>query len=116
MKIPCPRCHRDYDSEVFAFGQTILCECGVPIGRDGWPDVDASLLGEDLAEAIKRGADRIVSLILYSDLPEVDIDIEIDNLRRWCLDLFPERAHLFEWVYLARFRRLREQFPREKVG
>lgn len=55
-------------------------------------------------------ADRIASLIVASDHPDVDIDIEIDNLRRWCASRLPDRLELFDMIYQSRFRRLREQF------
>lgn len=64
----------------------------------------------DHAEDLKRQADRICSLILASDFPDVDIDIEIINLRKWCEKNLPERADLFEIIYVNRFQRLREQF------
>ena len=64
------------------------------------------------ADDLKRQADRICSLIVASDYPDVDIDIEIGNLRRWCERNLPERLDLFDIVYVSRFRRLREQFRR----
>ena len=64
----------------------------------------------DPAEVLKRRADRICSLIVASDYPDVDIDIEIRNLRDWCTRHLPDREGLFELVYVNRFRRLREQF------
>jgi hypothetical protein len=64
----------------------------------------------DPAWELQRRADRISSLIVASDYPDVDIDIEIGNLRRWCAEHLPDRAELFEMVYVSRFQRLREQF------
>jgi hypothetical protein len=61
-------------------------------------------------DILKRQADRVCSLILMSDYPDVDVDIEIEKVRQTCEDLFPDRMWLFEIVYEARFRRLREQF------
>ena len=63
-----------------------------------------------LAETLKHKADRISSLIVASDYPDIDIDIEIANLRRWCRDHLPDRIDLFELIYVSRFRRLQEQF------
>jgi len=34
---------------------------------------------------LAREADRIVNLILHSDLPRVDVEIEIENFREACL-------------------------------
>ena len=66
--------------------------------------------GRDPALSLKRKADRICSLIVASDYPDIDIEIEIHNLRRWCEEHLPDRLALFDLVYVARFRRLREQF------
>ena len=66
--------------------------------------------GRDLAEDLKRQADRICFLIVASDYPDVDIDIEIHNLRKWCEKHLPEHRDLFEIIYVNRFQRLREQF------
>ncbi len=66
--------------------------------------------GRDPAEDLKRQADRICFLIVASDYPDIDIEIEIGNLRQWCGRHFPEHRDLFEIIYVNRFRRLREQF------
>lgn len=62
------------------------------------------------ADEIRRAADRICALILYSDLPRVDIDLAGGELRRLCRRRFPERPYLFDWIYAPRFRRLWEQW------
>ena len=64
----------------------------------------------DPAEDLKRLADRICFLIVASDYPDVDIEIEIRNLRNWCEKHLPEHSNLFEIIYVNRFQRLREQF------
>ena len=66
--------------------------------------------GPDPAEVLKRQADRICFLIVASDYQDVDIEIEIRNLRKWCGRHLPERRDLFEIIYVNRFQRLREQF------
>ena len=63
----------------------------------------------DDIEDLARRADRVTSLVLYSDMPRVDIEIEIEKLRDFCREHFPERMDLFEMVYAGRWRRLREQ-------
>lgn len=75
-------------------------------GRSGERPTGSNSLDRD----IRRKADRICSLILSSDYPDVDIDIEIRNLHHWCERHLPDRLDLFELVYLSRFRRLRDQF------
>lgn len=65
---------------------------------------------DPIAEELQRRADRICALIVGSDYPDVDIEIEIRGLRRWCAERLPDRAELFDLVYGGRFDRLREQF------
>ena len=55
-------------------------------------------------------ADRICSLILFSDLPKVDVEIEIEKLRQMCLDSFPDKKELFRMLYESRFERLWQQW------
>jgi hypothetical protein len=64
----------------------------------------------DPAAELRRRADRISSLIVSSDYPEIDIQIEIAGLRRWCREHIPDRVELFDRVYGSRFRRLMTQF------
>ena len=59
---------------------------------------------------LKRRADRVCFLIVATDYPEVDIEIEKEKVRQTCEELYPDRGWLFEMIYEARFRRLWEQF------
>ncbi len=54
-------------------------------------------------------ADWVCVLILSSDLPEVEIEIEKNKVRQRCLELYPDREQLYE----SRFRRLWGQFRGE---
>ena len=63
-------------------------------------------------DLLRRGADRICNLILYSDYPEDDILIERRKLRDRCEEMFPERLDLFDMIYESRFDRFWEQFRR----
>jgi hypothetical protein len=114
MSIPCPSCGREFDSTLFAFDREIRCDCGASVSRSASIASADPALDREASGELKRGADEICRLILSSDLPEVDIDIAIANLRRRCRELYPDRTHLFDWIYESRFRRLREQFPRER--
>jgi hypothetical protein len=67
----------------------------------------------ELMRGLQRMADRVCVLILSSDLPAVDIEIEKGKVRERCLELYPDREQLYEMVYESRFRRLREQFRGE---
>jgi hypothetical protein len=62
------------------------------------------------AASFRRMADRIASLILYSDMPPIDIEIEIRSFRAAVLEDFPDRRELFEAIYVGRFKRMWEQF------
>ncbi len=64
----------------------------------------------DAAEQLKRGADRVASMILTSSYSDLDCALAERELRMECLHLLPEKMTLFDLVYTARFRRLREQF------
>jgi hypothetical protein len=59
---------------------------------------------------IQRAADRVCALILYTDMPLIDIKIAAANVRRLAKRLIPDRSYLCEWIYDRRFRRLWEQW------
>ena len=59
---------------------------------------------------LQRMADRVCVLILSSDLPAIDIEIEKSKVRERCLELYPDREDLYEMIYESRFQRLSEQF------
>jgi hypothetical protein len=62
---------------------------------------------------LQRMADRICVLILGSDLPAIDIEIEKNEVRERCLELYPDREELYEMIYESRFQRLWDQFRGE---
>jgi hypothetical protein len=62
---------------------------------------------------VQRMADRVCTLILSSDLPSIDIEIEKNKVRERCLELYPDREQLYEMVYESRFQRLWDQFRDE---
>lgn len=66
-------------------------------------------------QEFQRMADRVCFLILSSDLPEIDIEIEKNKVRERCLELYPDREELYEMVYESRFQRLWEQFRRDDL-
>jgi len=67
-------------------------------------------------DELGREADRIVNLILHSDLPRVDVEIEIEHLRERCLRRYPDGEALFEMIYASRFERIWEQWGDERPG
>lgn len=66
------------------------------------------------AALLSREAEKIVSLILYTDYPKVDIEIEASKLRDMCVKLFPDKEYLYDMIYRNRFERIWEQFREGK--
>ena len=64
----------------------------------------------DAAEQLKRSADRVAQMILTSSFSDLECALAERELRMECLELLPEKMALYDLVYVARFRRLREQF------
>jgi hypothetical protein len=65
---------------------------------------------EDPAGALQRQADRVAQMILTSSYSDFECALAERELRMECLRLCPDRMELYDWIYTARFRRLREQF------
>lgn len=65
-------------------------------------------------QEIKRLTDHVCFLILNSDLPAIDIEIEKNKVRERCLELYPDKAQLYDMIYESRFQRLWEQFRTEE--
>jgi hypothetical protein len=74
-----------------------------PFGREPGQDIEA-------AEQLRRGADRVARMILTSSFSDLECALAERELRMECLHLLPEKMALYDLVYTARFRRLREQF------
>jgi len=64
----------------------------------------------DAAEYLKQSADHVARMILTSSFSDLDCTLAERELRMECLQLLPEKMALYDLVYTARFRRLREQF------
>lgn len=66
---------------------------------------------------LQRRADEVARLILNTDLPWVDIAIQIERLREETRRLFPGKDALFDLIYVHRFERLWDQWrPGEQRG
>lgn len=59
---------------------------------------------------LQRMADHVCMLIVGSDYPEVDIEIEKAKVRDKCEELYPDKMDLYEMIYESRFNRLWYQF------
>lgn len=109
----------EYDVTLFEFEETIKCVCGNTVtlqhkeifSEESRGDVDATRFQEDKKiMEIKRFADKISFLIVSTDYPKIDIEIEKEKLREKISELFPDKAYLYELIYEPRFKRLEEQF------
>ena len=67
----------------------------------------------EVMRELQRMADRVCTLILSSDLPAIDIEIEKSKVRERCFGLYPDREQLYEMIYESRFQRLWGQFRGE---
>lgn len=65
---------------------------------------------ERAVEELKHAAERICTLILTDDYPDIDIEIEKANLKRHVRATFPDKVRVYEMIYESRFRRLWEQW------
>lgn len=127
MSFRCPKCGAEYDASLFQFGVAVRCDCGEivrpehvrPVSddvarREGDSEEArrrAAMRDEEAAYGkLQRAADRIAFLIVATDYPRIDIEIEQRNLKEVCRRMFPDKLRLFDMIYAARFRRLWEQF------
>jgi|GEM_PF-387464 len=125
MSLRCPKCQRGYDASLFEFNKEVVCACGErlsltsgsrPIRDIDWESLEREIFGAvnsrsrkvdgEKAKEIRAMADHIGALIKQSDLPRVDVEIEIRNFRQFVLEHFPEKEELFKAIYINRFRRL----------
>ncbi len=75
--------------------------------EDSYPDERRE---GDPAVRLQRMADRVASMIVTSSFSDLECALAERELRMECLALLPDRMWLFDLVYTARFRRLRDQF------
>ncbi|MBN1516235.1 hypothetical protein JXA32_06665 [Candidatus Sumerlaeota bacterium] len=66
--------------------------------------------GYSLAFRLARESERIVDLILHSELEWIDIQFEIERMREQVQEEMPEREGAFERIYESRFIRLWRQW------
>ena len=80
------------------------------MSRPADPTADRHLAARQRTARLARMADRICTLILTSDYPDVDVAIERSKFREFVEGEFPDRLALCDMVYESRFDRLIEQF------
>lgn len=114
MAVRCSQCGREYDITLFEFNRSVTCVCGKTVALKHEQLTEDALLARRSEDRKVREigtlADRIAFLIVGSDYPMIDIEIEKQKLREKISQLFPDRIDLYDLIYEPRFRRLREQF------
>ena len=65
---------------------------------------------EQAYRRLQRRADRLCFLIVATDIPERDVNIERLFLRTEAARLFPSQLSVYDMIYESRFRRLWQQF------
>ncbi len=115
MSVKCKHCGREFAEALFTRDRVVMCGCGE------WVEPEERIRARARTESrghsgdraaiedLARRADHITSLVLYSDLPAVDIAIKIAALREHVRERFPGREELFRMVYESRWKRFRGQ-------
>jgi hypothetical protein len=117
LLVQCSQCGQSYARVFLDAERAPRCRCGEPLLKLGaepqFVDREAFVGEENRLGELQRAADRVSFLIVATDCPRVDIDIQRAELRRRCKTLFPDKMDLFDLLYESRFRRLWEQFRSE---
>jgi len=66
-------------------------------------------------DRIRHRADAITARLLYSDEPDLDLELAMNELREYVRKIYPDRAWLFDAIYAARWQRLRDQGWRRRA-
>jgi len=114
LLVECPRCGQSYARVFFAPEKAPVCRCGDILTLEGdtpqFVDRDVIVREENRISELVRAAERLAFLIVATDCPRIDVEIERAALRRRCKVLFPDKMELYEMVYDSRFARLWQQF------
>jgi hypothetical protein len=99
---------------LFEFKNTVTCPCGnivVLQHKEIFKEkISARKEEEKKIMEIKNLADKISFLIVSTDYPKIDIEIEKQKFIEKIINLFPDKIYLYDLIYEPRFRRLEEQF------
>lgn len=114
LLVQCDRCGQFYGRVFIDPARGANCRCGAVIEAAGpgprFVDRDEVVAEERKLTELTRAAERLCFLIVATDCPRIDVDIERANLRRRCAQVFPDKMDLYDMVYESRFRRLWDQF------
>src|SRR5262245_66314873 len=98
LLVHCTHCGRSYARVFLDPGSAPRCRCGQPLSLDGDPprfvDREALLREEHELSELSRAADRVSFLIVATDCPRVDVDIQRAALRKRCKALVPDKMDL----------------------
>ena len=116
--VECNTCQLSY-ARLLISEEAPRCRCGSPLRVGPMPHNHSSPVDlttpaeraeeEDLRE-LSRAVDYISYLIVSTGTLKIDIEIKSAELKRRCLELFPDKGHLFDLLYKSRFTRLWAQF------
>ena len=119
MAVHCPKCGLGYEVTLFESGREMICSCGAVVRLEDDETLQAlkflvdDIEDKEILDELQREADRICGHILRGDLPDVDVEILKSNLRQQFEIHFPDKMSLYDMVYEARFKRLKEQFGQD---
>lgn len=112
--VTCKRCGTSYGRVFLEGSKERRCRCGLALRlgrkRPSFVDSDALRTEDAKLRELSRDADRLSFMIVATDCPRIDVDIERAALRRRCQALFPDKMDLYDMIYESRFRRLWQQF------
>jgi hypothetical protein len=118
LLVSCRRCGASYARVLLDPEGPARCRCGDLLDTSGpephFVDGEALHAEEAKLRELSRAADQVCSMIVASDCPRIDVDIQRAELRRRARRLFPDKMELYEMIYESRFRRLWEQFRAER--
>lgn len=112
--VTCKACGASYARVFLEDERERRCRCGTRLELEGpgpvLVDSEALRAEEAKLRELSRAADRLSFMIVATDCPRIDVDIQRAELRRHCRRLFPDKMELYEMIYESRFKRLWEQF------
>jgi hypothetical protein len=114
LLVECEGCGQSYARVLLAPAPSPVCRCGRALSLEGevpqFVDRETVVREENRVSELARAAERLAFLIVATDCPRIDVEIERASLRRRCQVLFPDKMDLYEMVYESRFARLWQQF------
>jgi len=117
LAVPCPRCHRQYDITLFAFGRTIWCACGARVGIEPrvepvGPTAERRFSADSMLARLARWL-RLLGFDCAYDVGIPDAELVRRAVEEGRVILTRDRKLADEWwvanIYVVGAERLREQ-------